>query len=131
MLVLLDSSMLMLPLEKKINLSYEFERILSVSFEVVVPQIVLIELEKIKEKGELATKRKARLALNLARSFRTIESKAEGHADYELIRLAKIHKAVIATNDRKLRSILIEEGIAVISLHGKNKLALFGDLSYQ
>jgi len=131
MLVLLDSSMLMLPLEKKVNLSYEFERILNVAFEIVIPQIVLIELEKIKEKGEMATKRKAQLALNLAKSFRIIESKAEGHADYELIRLAEIHKAVIATNDRKLRSRLIDKGISVISLHGKNKLALFGDLSYQ
>ncbi len=131
MLVLLDSSMLMLPLEKKINLSYEFERILTIAFEIVVPQVVLIELEKIKEKGETATKRKAQLALNLAMSFRTIESKTEVHADYELIRLAKLHKAVIATNDRKLRSILIDKGMAVISLHGKNKLTLFGDLSYQ
>ena len=131
MLVLLDSSMLMLPLEKKINLSYEFERILTIAFEIVVPQVVLIELEKIKEKGETATKRKAQLALNLAMSFRTIESKTEVHADYELIRLAKLHKAVIATNDRKLRSILIYKGMAVISLHGKNKLTLFGDLSYQ
>ncbi|MCK5410266.1 MAG: type II toxin-antitoxin system VapC family toxin [Candidatus Heimdallarchaeaceae archaeon] len=131
MLVLLDSSMLMLPLEKKINLSYEFERILTIAFEIVVPQVVLIELEKIKEKGETATKRKAQLALNLAMSFRTIESKTEVHADYELIRLAELHKAVIATNDRKLRSILIDKGMAVISLHGKNKLTLFGDLSYQ
>jgi rRNA-processing protein FCF1 len=123
--------MLMLPLEKKINLSYEFERILTIAFEIVVPQVVLIELEKIKEKGETATKRKAQLALNLAMSFRTIESKTEVHADYELIRLAELHKAVIATNDRKLRSILIDKGMAVISLHGKNKLTLFGDLSYQ
>jgi len=131
MLVLLDSSMLMLPLEKKINLIYEFDRILSVAFEVVVPQIVLNELEEIKEKGEMVTKRKAQLALNLATSFRTIESKAEGHADYELIRLAEIHKAVIATNDRKLRATLINKGLSVISLHGENRLALFGDLSYQ
>ena len=131
MLVLLDSSMLMLPLEKKINLSYEFERILTVAFEIVVPQIVLIELEEIKEKSEMATKRKAQLALNLAKSFRTIESKTDVHVDYELIRLAEVHKAVIATNDRKLRSTLIDKGISVISLHGENKLALFGDLSYR
>lgn len=130
MLVLLDSSMLMLPLEKKINLNYEFERILTVSFEIVVPQIVLIELEGLKESGEITIKRKAQLALNLAGVFKTIESKIEGHVDFELIRLAEIHKAVIATNDRKLRSILIGKGMAVISLHGKNKLALFGDLSY-
>ncbi len=130
MLVLLDSSMLMLPLEKKINLSYEFERILDVAFEIVVPQIVLIELRELKEKGETATKRKAELALNLAKSFRVIESKTEGHVDYELMRLAEIHKAVVATNDRKLRSMLIDKGKSVISLHGKNKLAVFGDLSY-
>ncbi len=130
MLVLLDSSMLMLPLEKKINLNYEFERILTVAFEIVVPQIVLIELEGLKERGKIAIKRKAQLALNLAEAFKTIESKIEGHVDFELIRLAEIHKAVIATNDRKLRSILIDKGMAVISLHGKNKLVLFGDLSY-
>jgi rRNA-processing protein FCF1 len=123
--------MLMLPLERKINLSYEFERILTVDFEIVVPKIVLIELEELKEKGEISTKRKTQLALNLAKSFKTIESKAEGHVDHELIRLAEIHKAVVATNDRELRSMLIDKGIAVISLHGKNKLALFGDLSYQ
>lgn len=131
MLVLLDSSMLMLPLEKRINLSYEFERILTVAFEAVVPQIVLIELEEIKEKDDMATKRKAHFALNLARSFRTIESKTEDYADNELIRLAEIHNAVVATNDGKLRAILIDKGIAVISLHGENKLVLFGDLSYQ
>ncbi len=130
MLVLLDSSMLMLPLEKKINLSYEFERILDVAFEIVVPQIVLIELRELKEKSEPATKRKAEFALNLAKSFKIIESKKEGHVDYELMRLAEIHKAVVATNDRKLRSILIDKGKSVISLHGKNKLAIFGDLSH-
>ncbi|MHA1344785.1 MAG: type II toxin-antitoxin system VapC family toxin [Candidatus Heimdallarchaeaceae archaeon] len=131
MLVLLDSSMLMLPLEKKINLSFELERILLVAFEIVVPQIVLMELGELKIKGEMSTKRKAELALNLAKSFRTIESKTEGHVDHELIRLAEIHKAIVATNDRKLRSILIDKGKSVISLHGKNKLAIFGDLSYQ
>jgi rRNA-processing protein FCF1 len=120
----------MLPLEKKINLSYEFERILDVAFEIVVPQIVLIELRELKEKSEPATKRKAEFALNLAKSFKIIESKKEGHVDYELMRLAEIHKAVVATNDRKLRSILIDKGKSVISLHGKNKLAIFGDLSH-
>ena len=47
MLVILDSSMLMLPLEKKINVSLELERLLPVSFEIVIPKIVVCELERI------------------------------------------------------------------------------------
>lgn len=130
MLILLDSSMLMIPLEKKINLSYELERILPISFEIVVPSVVLRELEELKERAEQSRKRKAHLALSLAASFRIIDSLEEEEADKELIRLAKEHNAIIATNDRELRLKLREEGVVVISLHGENRLTVFGDIEY-
>ena len=63
MLVILDSSMLMLPLEKKINISLELERILPISFEIVVPKIVVCELERIKHDGSPSIQKKAKLAL--------------------------------------------------------------------
>lgn len=126
MLVILDSSMLMLPLEKKINLTLELERIISSSFKIVVPQIVLKELKKLEIKGKDAIKQKAIFAQQLANSFEILDSEVEGNADLELEKLAKEHNAVIATNDAELRLRLRNKGFAVIALRGDNHLEFFG-----
>jgi rRNA-processing protein FCF1 len=128
MLVILDSSMLMLPLERKINISLEFERILPISFEIVVPRIVVFELEKLVNESAPSTQKKAKLALELVNEYRILESKIEGLADDEIEKLAIENKSIVATNDTELRSRLRKKGITVIALHGKNKLKLFGYL---
>ncbi|MHA1668526.1 MAG: type II toxin-antitoxin system VapC family toxin [Candidatus Heimdallarchaeaceae archaeon] len=125
-LVILDSSMLILPLEKKLNLTAEIERILPLEHELVVPKKVIEELEKLKKEGTLAIQRKSKLALELAEAFKIIDSKFRGKTDDVIFELAIKHKAVVATNDRELRKRLRSEGIAVISLRGNNKLSLFG-----
>lgn len=129
MLVILDSSMLMLPLEKNINISLEFERILPISFEIVIPEIVIHELEKIVKESSPSTQKKAKLALELIENYKILESNVVGLADDEIERLAVENKAIVATNDAKLRSRLRKKGISVIALHGKNKLKLFGYLT--
>lgn len=128
MLVILDSSMLMLPLERKINISYELERLLQIDFEIVVPEIVIKELKRLAENPSMALKQKAKLALELAEQYRVLESGKDGNADFEIIKLAKMYKAIVVTNDVNLRSSLRKKGLTVVSLHGKNKLALFGDI---
>ena len=128
MFIILDSSMLMLPLEKKINLSYEIERIVQKNFELVVPLIVLEELNKILEEENQATQLKAKFALELANQFTNIESRTNCHADDEILRLAIEKQAIVATNDVKLRKKLRNRGITVISIYGKNKLSLFGEI---
>lgn len=129
MLVILDSSMLMLPLEKNINISLEFERILPISFEIVIPEIVIHELEKIVKESSPSTQKKAKLALELIENYKILESNVVGLADDEIERLAVENKAIVATNDAKLRSRLRKKGISVIALHGKSKLKLFGYLT--
>jgi len=126
MLVILDSSMLMLPLEKKINISLELERILLISFEIVVPKIVICELERIMQEASPSTQKKAKLALELANIYRILDSNTDGLADDEIERLAIENNSIVATNDSELRLKLREKGIAVVALHGKNKLAIFG-----
>ena len=78
--------MLMLPLEKKINLSYEFERLVHKKFEVVVPTAVLKELEELREKGKQSTKLKAKLAIELANKFTILQTEANTFADEEIDR---------------------------------------------
>jgi len=126
MLVILDSSMLMLPLEKKINITSELERIIPIDFEIVIPVIIIKELKKLVEESSPSTKQKAQFALKLAKKYTILDSKTEVKADYELERLAEKHKAIIATNDTALRLRLRQKGLPVISLYGNNKLSLFG-----
>ena len=128
MYIILDSSMLMLPLEKSINLTSEFERIIPKSHEIVVPKIVINELNELLNNISSSTSRKASFALDLAKNFTTLESQEKKHADEEIIRLALEYKSIVATNDKKLRLKLIKNGIPVISLHGKNRLSLFGHI---
>ena len=128
MFVILDSSMLMMPLERKINITYELERLIQINFEIVVPEIVIKELKRLTENPSMSLKQKAKLALDLAKQYRILESETDGNADFEIVKLAEIHKAIVATNDANLRSSLRKKGLAVVSLHGKNKLALFGDI---
>jgi rRNA-processing protein FCF1 len=128
MLIILDSSMLMLPLEKKINLSTEFDRLILQNYEIVVPKIVLNELNSLLGSASTDTTRKANFALNLANNYRILESAEGEYADDEIICLAEKHKAIVATNDRELRLKLRNRGIIVISLHGDNRLSLFGHI---
>ena len=126
MLVILDSSMLMLPIEKKINITLELERIISSSFKIVVPRIVLSELKKLEEQGKTSLKQKATFAQQLAKRFEILDSEIEGNADLELLNLAEKHGAVVATNDAELRLKLRSKGLSVISLRGDNRLEFFG-----
>ncbi len=128
MLVILDSSMLMLPLEKKINITFELERIVPIDFEIVIPEIIVKELKKLIKGSSPSTKQKAQFALKLAEKYEILHSKTEGNPDFELERLAEEHNAIIATNDSALRLRLRQKGLPVISLHGDNKLSLFGFL---
>jgi len=128
MLVILDSSMLMLPLEKKLNITFEIERLVQKKFEIVVPEVVLDELKKLLNNEKQSTILKAKLALDLASKFSVLESETGYFADEEILRIATEKDAIVATNDSELRMKLRERGIVVISLRGKNKLSLFGDI---
>jgi rRNA-processing protein FCF1 len=118
----------MLPLEKKVNISLELERVLPISFEIVVPKIVIFELERILKDSTPSSQKKAKLALELANKYRILESNIEGLADDEIERLAINTNSIVATNDSELRIRLRKKGIVVIALHGKNKLTVFGHI---
>lgn len=125
-MVILDSSMLMIPLERKINLSFQLEKILFFAFKIVVPTVVIKELKKHIDKKKTATRNKAKLALKLAEQYESIDSNTEIHTDDELINLAEKHNAIIATNDNELRNRLRKKGFMTIGIRGKKALELFG-----
>jgi len=127
-IILLDTSMLMLPSERKINLTYELDRLVPLRKKIAVPSIVIQELQTLINKGSPAIKQKARLALSLSKQFQILETDTEGEADRELESLAEELNAIVATNDSELRLKLRKKGIVVISLRGDNKLEVFGNI---
>ncbi|MHA1114961.1 MAG: type II toxin-antitoxin system VapC family toxin [Candidatus Heimdallarchaeaceae archaeon] len=125
-LILLDSCILMLPAEKKVNLG-QLET-LPFSLKVVIPEVVIKELQNLINNGKPAVQKKAKLALSIAQKYEILPSKTEEHTDDELIRLAKQYNGIVATTDVNLRKRLHKEGILCITLVGKKQLKLVGEI---
>ncbi len=125
-LIILDSCILMLPLEKKINLSSLNS--LAFSHKIVVPEIVIKELTKLTNSKKESIRRKAKLALSLAKKYEIIHSSGVTYADDEILKIAKKYNAIVATTDKELRKKLREEGLAIITLVGKTELKIIGQV---
>jgi rRNA-processing protein FCF1 len=121
--VTLDTNALMMPVELDVRLFDELDRLLD-GFEPVVPQQVVEELRRLSEKGgeegiaasvghDLATDRC--LTLDAEASYAddaVVELARDGQTDY------------VVTNDGPLQDRVLEAGVSVIALRGKNKLAI-------
>lgn len=118
LLVLLDANALLMPFQFSVDLEGELERLLGAA-EVRVPDAVLREVE-----GLAATDPQARAALQLAARYPTLP--VEGRGDEALLQAARTHGAAVLTNDADLRRRLRAEGLPVIYLRGKHRLAAEG-----
>ena len=113
----------MMPVECNIRLFDELDRLLD-GPACVVPEAVLAELEKLSA-GSGAEATAASVGLDLGRDrCRTRETTAT-YADDAVFELAQADDiSHVVTNDKPLRNRLLDAGIPVISLRGRNKLAI-------
>jgi len=113
----------MMPVECDVRLFDELDRLLD-GPTAVVPQAVVAELEKLADgTGEEA--RAARVALDLAQDRCEQREADAAYADDAVLELATGSETTHAvTNDGPLQERLLERGASVISLRGKNKLAI-------
>ena len=122
MRVAMDTSALMLPVEADVRVFEELDRLLG-TYETAVPAAVVAELEKLAE-GNGAEGTAASVGRDLAERCRTVEHE-ESYADDALVELAREDEAdCVVTNDRPLRDRLLDAGVPVIGLRGRNKLAV-------
>jgi len=112
--VVLDTNILMMPFQFKIDLEGELVRNLG-AVEVYVPQACIEELSRLDD-------RKAKGALLLAKRFKVVASKGKG--DEAVLALALELRAVLVTNDAELRQRAKGAGLKVAYLRGKDKLEL-------
>ncbi len=135
--VALDTSALMMPVELDVRLFDELDRLLGTgrppadgdgprpaAFEPVTPQPVLEELRRLSEGGGTEG-----TAANVGHDLATerclaVDTEA-AYADDALVELAREGVVdYVVTNDLPLRDRVLEEGVPVIALRGRNNLAI-------
>jgi hypothetical protein len=115
----------MVPATFKVDIFSELDRVLQTKYELLVPEPVLRELENIKDRGTPKEKAAARVALDLV-SKRAKIIGAKGKTDDAIAMLAEKWRALVATNDSKLRRKLRRRGVPVIFLRERSHLIVNG-----
>ncbi|NIB99763.1 twitching motility protein PilT [Halobacterium sp. R2-5] len=118
----MDANALMMPVEADVRVFDELDRILE-DYAAVVPETVRAELEKLAAGGgDEATA--ASVAADLADRCDTVSAE-ESYADDALYALATDGDAdAVVTNDGPLRERLLDAGVPVIHLRGRNQLTI-------
>ena len=122
--VVLDTNALMMPVECDVRLFDELARLLGESVEgtdLVVPRAVVAELEKLAP-GASKEAVAASVGRDLADRCRVVDTDAD-YADDAVVELA-VDADYTVTNDSPLRGRLLDRGVPVIGLRGRNTLAI-------
>jgi rRNA-processing protein FCF1 len=118
--VAMDTSALMMPVERDVRVFEELERLLG-EYECAVPRAVRDELAKLSD-GASEEAVAASVGADLAADrCRTVEHDAS-YADDALVELAPEFDYVV-TNDGPLKERVLDAGTPVIHIRGRNKLA--------
>ena len=126
--VILDSNALLVPLQFKIDVFSDLERLLNRSFEVILLSPVKRELEALARKGSPKMRKNASYALKLAKKCRYVEVDfpASELTDDVIVKIAEEWKSPVFTNDRKLRQRLRDISVPVIYVRQKSRLEIDG-----
>jgi hypothetical protein len=116
----------MMQFQFHVDIEKEVRRILNINFDVVVPRVVVHELQRIAKEGNQKEAGEARMALELAKTFRIEETGLEG--DTAVLRLAEKLNAIVVTNDKRLRAMLRAKDIPNIYMRSRAFLTIEGHI---
>ena len=130
-LVVPDTNFLLVPGQFGVDIISELNRILDVRFRIVVPNVVLQELDVIERKTKGKDLLAVRMAKKLAERFETVEVGRFGERpiDDQIFDFAvNNERVIVCTNDKGLKKRLRERGIPIVYLRSKKILELEGML---
>ncbi|WP_456367428.1 PIN domain-containing protein [Thermococcus sp.] len=128
-LVVPDTNFLLIPGQFGVDIISELHRILDVRFKIVVPNVVLQELEVIERKSRGRDLMAVRMAKKLVERFEKINVGEFGKRpiDDQILEFAlNNERVIVCTNDRELKRRLRKKGIPVVYLRSKKILELEG-----
>ena len=124
MKVLLDANALMMPAQFQLDLFGELREILG-GFEPVVLSSVMRELDGIsRAQGRHGAAARTGLALAGRCTVAEPGDLQQEPVDTQVIEYATRNRCIVVTNDRRVRDLLLERGIGVISMRKQKKLEL-------
>ena len=121
MKILLDTNAFLLPVQFGIDLVRELEGIFG-ACELFTLEEVLGELRGIGS-GRGRDAAAARVGLGLAGRCTVLPSpEASGDVDGDVIRAAEEEGCIVVTNDRAVKEALLERGVGVVTMRGRQRL---------
>jgi rRNA-processing protein FCF1 len=126
--VILDSNALFVPLQFKIDVFGEIERLLSRNFELILLSPVKREMRALAEKGSPKMRKNACYALKFAERCKYVEvdDLASALTDDVIVKIAKEWSSAVFTNDKQLRKRLRDISVPVIYVRQKSHLEIDG-----
>jgi uncharacterized protein len=120
--ILIDTNAFLMASQFRIDLFKELSCIIGLT-RVVVPEIVIHELEGL-SKGRGKDAVAARLGLIFAKQCEVIRTSGSGTPDDQIFKAANDLQCGVVTNDRRLRNQILDAGLPVVTMKGKQKLEL-------
>lgn len=122
--IILDSNFLFIPIQFRVDVLKELERVTNRRVEAVLLSPIYKELKTLSRKWKV--KRQVQAALKYAEKLKILnyETKPDETIDDFILRLASKWKCPVATNDRTLRKRLRDINIPVIYLRQKSHLEI-------
>jgi uncharacterized protein len=129
--IIADSNALFVPLQFKIDIFAELERLLNRNFELVLISPVKKELETLTQKSSPKTRKNAAFALTLAEKcmYVKVSEKKNEQTDDAIVRIAQAWKTPVFTNDKVLKKKLRDISTPVIYVREKSRLEIDGLIS--
>ena len=122
--IILDTNFLMIPLQFRVDIFSEFQRICNFNYELYVFDETVNELKNIMQKQPLKHKKAAQFGLKLINLKNIGILKAKGSDTDRVIIDNSDKETIVATQDRLLRKKLLDKGISVVLLRQKKYLVL-------
>ena len=129
--VVVDSNALFVPLQFKIDIFAELQRLLNRRFELVLISPVKAELEMLMQTSSPKVRKEAAFALGLAEKcvYVKVAEKPKEQTDDTILRVSKAWKAPVFTNDKALKVKLRDISMPVIYVREKSRLEIDGLIS--
>jgi len=126
--VIIDSNALFVPLQFKIDIFSELERLLNRRFSLILLSSVKRELETLAEKGSPKTRKNAAYALKLGEkcTYVKVGDHENSQVDDVIVETAEKWRVPVFTNDVLLRKRLRDISVPVIYVRQKSRLEIDG-----
>lgn len=126
--IIIDSNALFVPLQFKIDIFAEIERLIGKNVTLSLLSPVKEELQTLNKKNSPKISKDAAFALSLAEkcTYIKIKRKTKEHTDDVILRIAKQWNAPVFTNDKDLKKRLRDISVPVIYVREKSRLEIDG-----